>query len=141
MFDELNEHIWHPFSRAYAERDADAFLALYSTDLIRAGGPAKEILDYPEFADGMREWFATLAERGSAVSIEFRFHERLVGDSVASERGVFRMTSTRPDGDSRVFYGRFHTFARKTEGRWRIVADHDTPEDATEETFLAGALP
>jgi hypothetical protein len=28
-------------------------------------------------------------------------------------------------------YGRFHTFARKTSGRWRIAADYDGDENGT----------
>jgi hypothetical protein len=28
-------------------------------------------------------------------------------------------------------YGRFHTFARKTDGRWRIAVDYDSDENAT----------
>lgn len=47
---------------------------------------------------------------------------------MASERGIFRIVATRADGDRRVFHGRFHTFARRSDGRWRIVADHDNDE-------------
>jgi hypothetical protein len=39
-------------------------------------------------------------------------------------------------------YGRFHTFARKIDGRGRIVADYDTDDGGgiTPETFAAGAI-
>lgn len=49
--------------------------------------------------------------------------------ALASERGIFRITATRPGADELIFPSRFHTFARKTNGRWRIVADYDTSED------------
>ncbi|TWP49072.1 DUF4440 domain-containing protein [Lentzea tibetensis] len=138
MRHELNNDIWHPFRKAYGACDAPAFMALYSPDLIRAGGPAKEIVGYDAYAAQIDEWFSGVLERGSRIAIEFRFHERLVGADVASERGVFRIDTQRATGESRTFYGRFHVFARKSGGRWRIVADHDTDEGASEETFLAG---
>jgi ketosteroid isomerase-like protein len=50
---------------------------------------------------------------------------------LASERGVYRLTARRADGDQRVFHGRFHTFARKVDGRWRIAVDYDSDEGGT----------
>ncbi len=111
---ELNNDIWHAFSRVHG--DADAFLALYAPDLIRAGGPTRNVLGFAEFAEITRQWLADLAERGSTVDIEFRFTERIAANGLASERGVFRMTARRATGEERVFYGRFHTFSRRTEG-------------------------
>ncbi|GLY54246.1 DUF4440 domain-containing protein [Lentzea sp. NBRC 102530] len=138
---QLNDDVWHPFRLAYGKLDAPAFLSLYSPDLIRAGGPAKEVLGYAEFAAQTESWFAELAERGSAVSISFRFVERIVAGDVASERGIFQLVATRADGDGRTFYGRFHTYSRRTDGRWRICVDYDTNErsETLEEEFQAAA--
>ena len=132
---ELNNDIWHTFPRAYG--DADAFLALYSPDLIRAGGPTNKVQGYAEFAEITRQWFADLADRGSTVDIEFRFTERIADADLASERGVFRMTARRATGEEKVFHGRFHTFSRRIDGRWRIAVDYDSDENGTvtAETF------
>jgi ketosteroid isomerase-like protein len=134
---ELNNDIWHALPRAYG--DADAYLALYTPDLIRAGGPTKKVQGFTEFAEITRQWFADLADRGSTVDLEFRFTERIAADDVASERGVFRMTARRASGDQRVFYGQFHTFARRIDGRWRIAVDYDSDENdtVTAESFEA----
>jgi hypothetical protein len=35
---------------------------------------------------------------------------------------------TLADTSDRVLHGGFHTFARKVDGRWRIVVDYDTDE-------------
>ncbi|GLZ34175.1 hypothetical protein Lesp02_63620 [Lentzea sp. NBRC 105346] len=139
MQQELNDQIWHPFINAYSACDAEKFLALYSRDLIRAGGPAKQIIGYDQYAKEIEEWFGGVRERGSSIAIDFRFHERLIGDKIASERGVFKIDAKKATGESKTFYGRFHVFARKQDGRWLIVADHDTDEGATAETFEAGA--
>jgi hypothetical protein len=46
----------------------------------------------------------------------------------------------RAGGEERLFYGRFHTFARKEEGRWRIAVDYDSDEGGTidDAAFAAG---
>jgi hypothetical protein len=65
--------------------------------------------------------------------------ERIASAELASERGVYRITAAHADGEQQVFYGQFHTFARKAGGRWRIVADYDSTEGGavTEKTFAA----
>ncbi|MFJ5992522.1 YybH family protein [Lentzea sp. NPDC092896] len=138
---QLNDDVWHPFPLLYARLDAPAFLDLYSPELIRAGGPAKQVFGFTEYADQTEKWFAELADRGSSVSITFRFVERIAANDVASERGIFQLVSTRADGDGRTFYGRFHTYSRRADGRWRICVDYDTDERSAtlEEEFLAAA--
>jgi len=141
LLSELNHDIWHPFRRTYRACELPAFLDLYHPDLIRAGGPGKEVYGYDRYAAETAAWFSTCAERGDVLDIEFRFTERIAAGDLASERGVFRITATRPGADKLVFHSQFHTFARKTGGRWRIVADYDTNEDGaiTPETFAAAA--
>lgn len=136
---QLNHDIWHPFRVAYANLDAPAFLDLHAPELIRAGGPAKQVLGFADYTDQIEKWFAQLADRGSAVTISLRFVERIATEDLASERGIFQIVSKRADGDERTFYGRFHTYARRTDGRWRICTDYDTDERSAtlEEEFLA----
>ena len=128
---ELNRDIWHPFRSTYAACDVAGFVALYSQDLIRAGGPAKQVYGFDEYAAQTGEWFTDVAAQGDSIGIEFRFLERIASAEVASERGLYRITATRASGEQRVFYGQFHTFARKGGGRWRIAVDYDSTEGGT----------
>ncbi|MET9628064.1 nuclear transport factor 2 family protein [Lentzea sp. NPDC006480] len=125
---QLNDDIWHPFQLAYAKLDAPAFLELHAPELIRAGGPAKQVSGFADYSAQLEKWFTELADRGSSVTIAFRFVERIASKDLASERGIFHIVSKRADGDERAFYGRFHTYARRTDGRWRICSDYDTDE-------------
>jgi ketosteroid isomerase-like protein len=136
----LNRDIWHEFRRAYGACDARAFLAVHHPDLIRAGGPDKRVYGFDEYAAQTAQWFAGLVERGDRVEIDFRFVERIAADDLSSERGMYRITATRSDGDERIFFGRFHTFARHVDGRWQITVDYDSNEGGTvdEATFAAG---
>jgi ketosteroid isomerase-like protein len=138
---ELNDDIWHEFRRAYAACDGAAYLALHTPDLIRAGGPAKEVLGRAAYEAQALPWMAEVAGRGDELAIDFRFLERLVGDELASERGVYQLT-VRPAGkEQRTLYGKFHTFARKDGGRWRIAVDYDSNENGTvtAETYAAAS--
>jgi hypothetical protein len=73
------------------------------------------------------------------VTISFRFVERIATNDLASERGIFQIVPKRADGDQRTFYGRFHTYARRTDGRWQICVDYDSDErsETLEGEFLA----
>jgi uncharacterized protein (TIGR02246 family) len=139
LLDELNRDIWHPFRRTYRAGDLEGFLALYDPDLIRAGGPTKEVCGFDTFAADMRSWFTTVSARGESLDVEFRFTERIAAGALASERGYARVTVTLAGTGNRVLHSRFHVFARKLDDRWRIVADYDSNEDGgiTPEMFAA----
>lgn len=140
VLDELNRDIWQPFRRTYGDRDLAGYLDLYDRDLIRAGGPAGEVYGYDHLAAETTGWFAKVAANGDRLDIDFRFTERIAADGLASERGYYQITATLADGGTRVRYGRFHTFARQRDGRWRLVVDYDTDEPAvTAESFAAAA--
>lgn len=141
MLRALNNDIWHAYRRAYGNGDAAAFLALHSPDLIRAGGPAQRIQGFPAHAAETGRWFAELAAGGDGVDIDFRFTERIAEGDLASERGRYRLTARRPGAEDKVFHGAFHLFARRIDGRWRIVVDYDSDEGATvtAEMFAEGA--
>jgi uncharacterized protein (TIGR02246 family) len=136
---ELNRDVWRPFQRAYADLDPAAFLALHSPDLIRAGGPARRVLGFDDYATETSQSLARLAQQGERVAIEFRFVERLADGDLASERGVFRISITPAAGERLTFYSRFHTLARRIENRWLIVADYDSDDGGTvnEDVFNA----
>jgi hypothetical protein len=139
LFAELNRDIWHPFVRSYADLDAAAFLALNSPDLMRASGTSGQVQDYAGYATELREFFAMVAGNGDRIGIDFRFTERLASDALASERGVFRVSVVPAGGEPRARYGRFHSYARKSDGRWRLAADYDIGDENAGDDFAAGA--
>ena len=136
---ELNRDLWHPFVAAYAALDPDAFIALNHTDVVHISGAGRQVTGYADYTRQMREFFAMVAARGDRIGIEFRFHERIASGDLASERGLFRLSVVPADGELRTRYGRFHTVARKADGRWRFAVDYDTDEGADRAAFDAAA--
>ncbi len=122
----LNRDIYEPFSVSYRTYDTEAYLALHTPDLIRVGGPRRVVQGYAEMAAETGPFFADAAARGLRLSIDFRFTERLADGELASKRGIYRIAV----GDE-VFHGRFHTFSRKVDGRWRMAVDYDSDDNAT----------
>jgi len=141
---EINRDIWAPFSEAYAGYDAEKYLGLHTPDFIRANGgkqPAVRNLA------GYRENVAGGFERGKTskrrAEIAFSFFERVAGENLASERGIYRYTAIAQDSSRQHFYGKFHVFHRKVDGRWKIAVDYDSDEDGSigVADFEAGVAP
>src|ERR1044071_7124808 len=103
---ELNSDLWKPLSAAYAARDAAAFLALHTPDLVRASGTNGTVFGLGEYAAQVEPWFAGAAARGDALGITFRFTERLATRGLASERGVYRIVVEAVGTDRITFHGR-----------------------------------
>jgi ketosteroid isomerase-like protein len=137
LLEELNRDVWEPFRAAYRAYDTEAYLALHTPDLIRVGGPRRTVQGYAEVAAETAPWFADAAGRSLPIGIDFRFTERLATGDLASERGIYRIEV----GD-KVLHGRFHTFSRRVDGRWRIAVDYDSDDDATiDESTWSAARP
>jgi ketosteroid isomerase-like protein len=123
---ELDRDVWDPFRTAYGSYDTQAYLDLHTADLIRVGGPHRVVQGYAEMAAETGPWFADAAAKGIPLAIDFRFTERLADGDVASERGLYRI-----EVDAEVLHGRFHTFCRKVDGRWKLAVDYDSDDGAT----------
>lgn len=127
---EINRDIWTPFSEAYAAGDPEKYLALHTPDFIRAsGGDYAEVKDLAAYRDNVIRSFRWSKDNNYRVAIAFSFFERTSSEQLASERGVYRYTSIKPDGSQQHFYGKFHVFHRKVDGIWKIAVDYDSNED------------
>ena len=133
---QIDQDIWLPFMAAYPAYDADLVASAYSSDLIHAGGPGETVTTLAQHLEEMRGFFDYARSQGDAFAIEFRFTQRILGDGVASERGVFRIDVRLASGEERQSYGYFHVFERLEPAGWRILSDFDEP-GATLEEFEA----
>lgn len=138
---ELNRDLWVPFSEAYADQDAEAYLALLAPEFVRVVGDRKQVQNFTEYATAVRRSFAGWQDREDKAGISFRFLERIVRGNLASERGVYELTLADNDGNVERIYGQFHVIARKVEGRWRMIVDYDSSEGGMIDraSFLAAA--
>jgi uncharacterized protein YciI/ketosteroid isomerase-like protein len=136
---EIDRDIWQPFIEAYRTNDTELYLALHTSDLIRAtGGQWSSVKNLDGYVADVHQNF-----KDRKVAIAFTFFERIAGESLATERGIYRFTAIATDGTQQHYYGKFHVFLRKIDGVWKIALDYDSDEDGSigEGDFAAGLPP
>lgn len=133
---EINEQVWKPFIKAFNNRDTESFMAVHSKDAVRAPRDSKIVWNWDEYSKNQKRWNEQPKQNKHAL--ELRFTERISGEDLAMDVGVYKTTSFKPDGTSRSFYGRFHVVLRKESGTWKILVDTDSSEGGTivEKDFL-----
>lgn len=134
----IDRDIWRPFIEAYAAGDAEKYEALHTEDFVRA--TVEAVYGKAQSLASTQRHFGYNRANNRRCTIDFRFFERTVGEGLASERGIYRYTSIRPDGSSEDYYGKFHVIHRLVQGRWMIAVDYDSDEDGNigKEDFDAG---
>lgn len=109
----------HDLCRAFADKDADAFLALFTTNPILLG--SEDVV-----CSGRAELEATV-RRYAASDVRFSFewdrteHRDLADTALALAIGT--STSASPEGEERHPY-RMTVTAIRTRGDWRIAEMH-----------------
>ena len=136
---EINTQVWKPFVEHFNNRNADGFLAVHSRDVVRAPRDSKTIFGWNEYLKQQQVGNERGKASGRKSSLELRFTERIAKDNLAIEVGVYKTTSTDKEGNSHLFFGRFHVVLRKEQGVWKILVDTDFSEGGTigEKEFLA----
>jgi ketosteroid isomerase-like protein len=129
-FDDMNSDVWLPFMRAYSQLDIDLFSIIHASDFVRVESSSRWIGGLDSYRQRTDQGFARARAQGDVLSIEFRFTDRVLGDRLAYERGVYRVTVTEPDGQAQTFLGRFHSVLRRESGKWQLLLDHDDADGA-----------
>lgn len=137
---EINEQVWHPFIKAFANGDDKLFKSVHSIEVIRVMQDDRAILDYEQYfkkiPDSIKAKWSNWKK-----DIELRFIQRIASDDKAFEVGFYKTTSRNSQtGEQRESFGRFHVLLRKENGIWKILMDADTGEGASEETFNKAGL-
>ena len=103
---------------------------IHSKKLIRISG-GKKITDYKTYINSYKTRFKKAKENKISNIISLRFFERINNDSVASERGIYKLIRIDNSGSKQTYYGQFHVLLTKEEGIWKILMDYDSNEKNT----------
>ena len=126
--EQINTQIWQPFTKAFETLDYELFSSIHSKALIRVSGNQKNIQFFDKYLEGYKTRWKN-SDRKQTIS--FRFFERIVGDQIVSERGVYRLTIGLGTERERHFYGQFHVLHKQIDGTWKIILDYDSTENNT----------
>ncbi len=133
---EINQ-VWDKFYLAFDSLDYRPMKEIHSKDLIRIGG-GKRISDYTSYTDNYKTRFEKTKENKVSNQIALRFFERINNDSIASERGIYKLIRIDALQQEKVYYGQFHVIFKKENGAWKIFMDYDSTEGGTigEDDFI-----
>lgn len=118
---DIDREIWTVIIDTVLKDDIVRMGATYTADavLVTPTGtqPIKAALD-----KWGRDMVANKA-KGTHATVNFRFTQRLDGETTAFERGVFNYTTIDKDGKRTPGYYPFEELLIKTGGKWRIVME------------------
>ncbi|HMC01260.1 MAG TPA: DUF4440 domain-containing protein [Flavobacteriaceae bacterium] len=125
---DINQQVWNNFTKAFETLDYELFENLHSEDFLRIGGDSKNIRDKENYISGYKQrWQNTLIDQ----TISFRFLERICNDSIASERGIYKLTKDPNTDNEKSYFGKFHVVLKKVDLVWKIMIDYDSSENNT----------
>ncbi|KAB1157334.1 nuclear transport factor 2 family protein [Tenacibaculum aiptasiae] len=126
-FEDINK-IWFKFYQAFDSLDYQIMGEIHSKKLIRISG-GKRISDYKTYINNYKTSFSKTKEKNITNNISLRFFERINNDSIASERGIYKLTRKQPDKKEQIYYGKFHVILMKENNVWKIFMDYDSNEN------------
>jgi ketosteroid isomerase-like protein len=132
---ELDEY-WAELARTVQEGDFEGYSALYHPDavLVMQGSGTAPI------GTALAAWkqgFDDTREGRAAAGVEFRFTQRLNGETTAHETGMFHYTLDPENGDEVEALVWFEALLVKRDGRWLMVMEFQ--KDAATESDWAAA--
>lgn len=128
-FKKIN-NVWKKFYKAFETLDYTFMAEIHSKELIRIAG-GKNISDYETYINNYKRRFKEAKTKNISNDISLRFFERIHNDSVASERGIYKLTRTENGKNKQSYYGQFHVLFKKEKGTWKIIMDYDSSEGNT----------
>jgi ketosteroid isomerase-like protein len=126
---EVNETLWKEFKKAYEAKDADAFNALHTEDVMRIS-PNRIKLGEEYFQSNIKN-FAWNPEREQVI--DFSMEHRVYNGDHGYEVGFYRIVYTIDQEIVHTSYARFHVRLRKEGGHWKIAQDWDIDQIAGKE--------
>jgi len=125
---DINQQIWNNFTKAFETLDFELFESLHSEEFIRIGGDSKNIRNKENYISGYKQRWQNMSLN---QTISFKFLERICNDSIASERGIYKLIRNPNTDIEKSYFGKFHVILKKESSIWKIIIDYDSSENNT----------
>jgi len=130
LHQKINQDMYGNFSEAFGKLDYSLFASIHSKEMIRiSGGNGGEIKSVKKYLDGYKKRWSDPKRKASPI--DFRLFERVISDSLVSDRGIYRVTYKNDKGETNYSYGQFHVLLQMENGSWKILIDYDSNEKNT----------
>ena len=129
IHDKINADIYENFSKAFETLDYDLFASIHSKEMIRISGNGGEIKTVSQYLDGYQKRWSEPDRKPAKIS--FRLFERILSDTLISDRGIYRVYYTNKNNEEKTSYGQFHLLLKLEGKNWKITLDYDSNENRT----------
>lgn len=124
---ELNS-FWAEVSRTVRTGDFEGYSATCHEEGVLVSGKSNSSVTLAAALEAWKPGFVNTKEGKSRDNVEFRFSQRIVGETSAHETGIFHFTSTDGTGTIRDSYIHFEALLVKQEGVWKILMEYQKNE-------------
>lgn len=128
---ELNAY-WAEVSRTVREGDFEGYVATCHVEGVLVSGVKKMSQPLSEALARWKHEFADTKAGKMKASVEFRFSQRMGGDTTALETGIFLYSTITPDGKVVKEYIHFEELLVKREG-WKVLMEYQKSKATPEE--------
>lgn len=122
---EINDQVWRVQLEAMKTNQADKFISVMSDDVVQISYTRQAIRNKEQFLSQAIAIYHRLIERKLTRTMEFRFLNRIAGNTNAFEDGFFKYELLNEKNESQVFYGYFQVVLKKEKDIWRVLVDYD----------------
>ena len=127
---------WETMSKTVEEGDYEGYAALYHEDAILVSGFSNNSYPIANALAGWKQGFDDTKAGEMKAGVEFRFDQRLHGETTAHDSGVFRYWSQNEGEEPQVFIAKFEGLLVKKSGEWKMMMEYQISQ-ATEEEWEA----
>lgn len=127
---------WKKMSKTVEEGDYEGYAALYHEDAILVSGFSNNSYPIANALAGWKQGFDDTKAGKMTAGVEFRFDQRLHGETTAHDSGIFRYWSQSEGGEPQVFMAKFEGLLVKKSGEWKMMMEYQISQ-ATEEEWEA----
>ncbi len=134
--DELDAY-WAEGARTVADGDFEGYASIYHPDavLVVEGSGSHPIA---QALEGWKPGFEDTRQGRAEAGVEFRFTERLVGETTAHETGIFRYFLRPEEGEAQIALVHFEALLVKKDGRWLMLMEFQKGPATDAEWAAAG---
>ncbi|MBO6523995.1 MAG: nuclear transport factor 2 family protein [Balneolaceae bacterium] len=125
---------WDEVSRTVAEGDFEGYSATYHPDAILVNGMSETSYPISQALAGWKQGFDDTKAGTMKAGVEFRFDQRLHGETTAHDSGIFRYWSQNEGEELQVFIAKFEGLLVKKSGEWKMMMEYQISQ-ATEEEW------
>ena len=142
LFFSLNAHsqtseidaFWGTMSKTVAEGDFAGYSSLYHDDAILVSGFSDNSYPIADALAGWKQGFDDTKAGKMKAGVEFRFDQRLHGETTAHDSGIFRYWSQNEGEEVQIFIAKFEGLLVKKSGEWKMMMEYQISQ-ATEEEW------